>query len=351
MPGVNGVVTQLDNEPTSLGEYWHRIHTAHGERREPGCNLELIPTPIGMKDAEHSAQAEYGGAYMGPRSMPDHLKQPARLTSEEMQAGIERLKKRLGEVKAFIPGSVTDQHNTANITKMTAAIEDALVRTFGSDSVDYGRYKEAAYFGSYMYIGKVPIKDIQSSLERYRAGSIALLEQAIESLQERLLESEASATPDPVIQAKSITRRVFVVHGRDEGARESVARFLERLGFEAIILHEQASRGGTVIEKVEAHSDVGFAVVLLTPDDEGCVKGGTPTPRARQNVLLELGYFVGRLGRNRVCALRRGEVEIPSDFEGVVYVPLDDSGAWRQTLGKELEAAGFGIDWNKVMRP
>jgi predicted nucleotide-binding protein len=92
------------------------------------------------------------------------------------------------------------------------------------------------------------------------------------------------------------------------------------------------------------------AVVLLTPDDEGCVKGGTPVPRARQNVVLELGYFVGRLGRDRVCALKRGEVEIPSDFGGVVYEPFDDAGGWRQALGRELQDAGFAIDWNKFMR-
>lgn len=85
--------------------------------------------------------------------------------------------------------------------------------------------------------------------------------------------------------------------------------------------------------------------MLLTPDDEGCVKGGTPLPRARQNVLLELGYFVGRLGRKHVCALKRGEVEIPSDFEGVVYETFDASGGWKQALGKELKAAGYEIDW------
>jgi predicted nucleotide-binding protein len=146
-------------------------------------------------------------------------------------------------------------------------------------------------------------------------------------------------------------RKVFVVHGHDEGAREAVARYLERLGFEAIILHEQANKGRTVIEKIEAHGEVGFAVVLLTPDDVGSLKGDNLQPRARQNVLLELGYFVGRLGRSRVCALKRGEVEVPSDFGGVVYETFDDKGAWKTALGKELEAAGFEIDWNAAMRP
>lgn len=103
-------------------------------------------------------------------------------------------------------------------------------------------------------------------------------------------------------------------------------------------------------EKVVAHGDVGFAVVLLTPDDEGCVKGGVPEPRARQNVLLELGYFIGRLGRDKVCALKRGSLEIPSDFAGVVWESMDNGSGWKQSLARELDAAGHEIDWNKVMR-
>ncbi|MGQ3314402.1 TIR domain-containing protein, partial [Reyranella sp.] len=118
-----------------------------------------------------------------------------------------------------------------------------------------------------------------------------------------------------------------------------------------IILHEQANQGRTIIEKIEAHGDVGFAVILLTPDDVGAVKGGEPLPRARQNVLLELGYFVGRLGRSRVCALKRGDIEVPSDFGGVVYEPFDAGGSWKQALSRELEAAGFDIDWNVAMKP
>lgn len=148
----------------------------------------------------------------------------------------------------------------------------------------------------------------------------------------------------------TLSRKVFIVHGHDDGARETVARFLERIGLEAIILHEQANQGRTVIEKVVAHGDVGFAVVLLTPDDEGCAKGGVQEPRARQNVLLELGYFIGRLGREKVCALKRGILEIPSDFAGVVWEEMDSNGGWKTALARELAAAGHSIDWNKVMR-
>ncbi|AWT19713.1 TIR domain-containing protein [Klebsiella grimontii] len=147
-----------------------------------------------------------------------------------------------------------------------------------------------------------------------------------------------------------LSKKVFIVHGHDEGSREKVARFLERIGLEAIILHEQANRGRTVIEKVIEYGNVGFAVVLLTPDDEGCVKGGTLEPRARQNVLLELGFFIGHLGRDKVCALKKGAVDIPSDFAGVVWEHMDDNNGWKQSLSRELEAAGHTIDWNKVMR-
>lgn len=144
--------------------------------------------------------------------------------------------------------------------------------------------------------------------------------------------------------------KVFLVHGHDEAARESVARFLEQLRLEVVILHEQPSAGRTIVEKLEANSDVGFALVLLTPDDVGELKsgGGEARPRARQNVILELGYFFGRLGRSRVCALHKGEVELPSDYLGVIYINLDPGGAWRLLVARELRTAGFEIDLNKI---
>lgn len=166
-------------------------------------------------------------------------------------------------------------------------------------------------------------------------------EYAIESLQEAQMKSA-------ILGATEGPNKVFVVHGHDGEAREAVARFIERLGYKPIILHEQANRGRTVIEKVEANSDVGFAVVLLTPADQGCAKGEALEPRARQNVLLELGYFIGLLGRDKVCALKKGDVVIPSDFAGVVWESMDSPG-WKQALGRELNEAGYEVDWNKVM--
>jgi len=152
----------------------------------------------------------------------------------------------------------------------------------------------------------------------------------------------------PTLFAKPQNRKVFIVHGHDEGAREKVARFLEKIDFEAIILHERANQGRTIIEKFEANSDVGFAVVLLTADDEGGKVGEAHQRRARQNVLLEWGYFIGKLGRERVCALKSGNLELPSDIVGVVWEPMDEHRAWKGKLAKELHAAGYEIAWQKV---
>jgi predicted nucleotide-binding protein len=178
----------------------------------------------------------------------------------------------------------------------------------------------------------------------------------LESIAERLelipLSDEITAQLDATaIPSKpTSTSRVFIVHGHDEAVRESVARFLERLDLQPIILHEQANEGMTVIEKLERHSDVRFAVVLLTPDDEGRSVAAAEALRlrARQNVVLELGYFSGKLGRKAVCALHRGSIELPSNYLGVVYIPIDEGGGWQLRLAKELKAAGFSIDMNRA---
>lgn len=159
-----------------------------------------------------------------------------------------------------------------------------------------------------------------------------------------------SAAPQPT--PKAIGNRVFLVHGHDEAALQSCARFIEQLGLSVIILREQPNQGRTIIEKFVDHAEVGFAVVLLTPDDRG---GAVSRPceeqsrRARQNVILELGFFIGRLGRERVCALYSEGVEIPSDYQGVAFVPLDPKMAWRLELARELKAAGLPIDMNKAV--
>jgi predicted nucleotide-binding protein len=166
-----------------------------------------------------------------------------------------------------------------------------------------------------------------------------------------------SAAPPPISPRvvkpeASSEKAVFVVHGHDVGVRESVARLIEKQGLRAIVLQEQPNEGRTVIEKFEKYAgEVEYAIVLLTADDIGASRA-TPDrlrPRARQNALLELGYFAGRIGRSNVCALLEGDdIELPSDIVGIVYVPLDRGGAWRMTLAKEMKAAGLPVDLNKL---
>lgn len=140
---------------------------------------------------------------------------------------------------------------------------------------------------------------------------------------------------------KDVSNRVFLVHGHDNELKESTARFLERIDLEPVILHEQTNKGRTIIEKFEEYSDVAFAVVQLTPDDFG--------KRARQNVIFEMGYFIGKLGRQNVVGLIKGNVEIPSDYSGVMYINVDEAGSWKYELAKEIKAAGLVIEISKIV--
>jgi predicted nucleotide-binding protein len=273
------------------------------------------------------------------------------LVGIDRDAARERIQERIDQGKAVIPDRIQTQDDLSKAEerekKWHAYNVELLARLFTTDE----------YADDYRS-SKMPVHHIADRYNDPSLNTLALrLNECVrrqvgrlESIIERLELVDEVSVDQPETTAALDLSKVFVVHGHDEGAREAVARFIQALGFQPIILHERANEGRTVIEKVEAHGDVGFAVVLLTPDDEGCEKGGTPGPRARQNVVLELGYFIGRLGRKRVCALKRGELEIPSDFGGVVYEPFDTSGGWKQKLGRELEAVGYEIDWNTVMR-
>ncbi|MCE1192399.1 MAG: nucleotide-binding protein [Acidovorax sp.] len=145
-------------------------------------------------------------------------------------------------------------------------------------------------------------------------------------------------------------KRIFVVHGHDDLLKTKTARFIEKLGYDAVILHEQASRGMTIIEKIEAHTDVDFAIVLYSPDDQGnttsAAAKGELLPRARQNVIFEHGYLMAKLSRAHVVPLVSGKIELPSDISGVVYV--DDTN-WQFEIAKEMRAAGYEVDFNRLL--
>jgi predicted nucleotide-binding protein len=173
----------------------------------------------------------------------------------------------------------------------------------------------------------------------------AIISNAIDSSE----DSNKGANPENVNQPK----KVFVVHGHNEAAKNEVAYFLSKLGLEPIILHDRPNKGRTIIAKFsEESSDAEFAIVLLTADDLGNTKKTADTelnPRARQNVVLELGYFLAKLGPHKVCSLYEQGVEIPSDYDGVLWIPFGPDSDWKRALVKELGAADIALDKDKLI--
>lgn len=217
------------------------------------------------------------------------------------------------------------------------------------------------YFRSYESVGKMigmrvttiggrpdPMERIQRFRYKFslKIDNLKKLERKIE-----LLKSEYSDVEEDHFETELDKSKIFIVHGHDELAKTEVARFIEKLGFEAIILHEKASSGKTIIEKIEEYSNVGFGVVLYTPCDIGSRMGDEKfnlVNRARQNVVFEHGYLIGKIGRNNVAALVKDEVETPNDISGVVYISLN-SGEWKLQLAKELRNSGYFVDMNLVI--
>ena len=162
-------------------------------------------------------------------------------------------------------------------------------------------------------------------------------------------DGDASQPSKPAVSGVEPDASIFVVHGRDTATESQTQLLVERTtGRTTVVLHEQVTGGRTVIEQIERHgSSAGYAIILLTGDDEGGLRGGEMRPRARQNVVLELGYFWGLLGRNRVAVLVEDGVELPSDVGGIHYIAIDAGGGWKTKLVLELQDAGFDVDWNK----
>lgn len=201
----------------------------------------------------------------------------------------------------------------------------------------------------------VAVKDVDALSILRAAGyafgdSLATLETTSESALGRFAAETEAASVDHDLDAKTAPsasrspNRVFVVHGRNEAARASVVDHLRRLDLEPIVLHDQPNMGRHLLTKfIEEAEVVTFAVVIMTDDDVGGASGASLSPRARQNVILELGYFIAHLGQARVCALVTPGLETPSDFDGIVYIRMDADDRWRRELTRELQASEMPI--------
>lgn len=213
--------------------------------------------------------------------------------------------------------------------------------------------------------------------QRWESGKKTILN-LLGTMIEDLKMSESSKISPETKGDKPKSTRVFIVHGTDHKPMKELKAMLSGLGLNPIVLHEQPSSGKTVVEKLEDYSDVGYAFVILTPDDglfsiqeveKLCDEidskkiyehqkdklffdsfGKMWRRVARQNVILELGYFMGLLGRNRVCCLYNGNVVLPSDIHGIVYVPFKNSvEEAKDMIVKELRACGYKVDANKII--
>jgi predicted nucleotide-binding protein len=224
--------------------------------------------------------------------------------------------------------------------------EELLKRLFDSEVV-FENYNRSSLFDR--HIMKASWGQKISSFYEDISNKIETLESIIERLElipEKVIISETQERYEP-----ETSDTVFVVHGHDDEAKVSVATFIEKLGLKAVILHEQPNAGQTIIEKLERNAAIsGYAVIILTSDAIGA---STEDPddaklRARQNVIFELGYFCGVLGRARVSVLAKEGVEILSDYLGVEYTLMDPEGAWQLSLARDMKSAGLFFDANRI---
>lgn len=275
-------------------------------------------------------------------------------TAEDFKDAIRKIARRIGELQTFDTNSITERFD-AQVEALERKINDTLADIYGRNSAEYREYSISSLDTLPMFIGGSDhsLYEIRDSYTKSIKDTITKLTALKEMFEEKLSDISEQGVKDSIRLARTTpgNRKVFIVHGHDELLKETVARYLSRFGLVPIILHEQPNQGRTIIEKLEANIQVDYAVVLLTPDDVGYLANDPSRQknRARQNVVLELGLFLGAIGRSRVCALYKGDLELPSDFQGVVYVHVDEGGSWKLSLAREIKQSGMEIDLNKAL--
>lgn len=230
--------------------------------------------------------------------------------------------------------------------------KELLKRIFSSDYffAEYSSYSAVLVMGGYPTSLGENIADLRKDFDKkiHRLDSII---ERLELIPLAIAAEESTVSTIPETKSKR-SNKVFVVHGRDEVSKTSLEVFLRENGLEPIVLHRQADEGLTIIEKFEKHSDVGYAFILLTPDEVAYLATEDSKPdvdrkkefRARPNVIFEFGYFVAKLSRSRVCCLHTGEVELPSDVSGMIYKKYNTSiEEVAYSIIKDLRAAGYDL--------
>ncbi len=252
----------------------------------------------------------------------------------------EKLKALYNEIDTLIEQRVSS--DDAKFKVWHSKVKKLLPKMYGEGSVEYDDFLKTRF--------SLSVWGYSTTEEKFIEACIRGLNQTKEFFKSYLEDIEngeyVALKTDNKIESLDCSK-VFIVHGHDGELKQSVARLIEQQGIEAIILSEQANQGRTIIEKFEDYSDVGGAICLFTADDYGRAKVATDdNKRARQNVVFEAGYFIGKLGRNHVVLIADRDVEMPSDLSGVVYT---EKGNWQFELIKELRAIGYDVDANKLI--
>lgn len=251
----------------------------------------------------------------------------------------QKLKNIIDEIDTLISKRVTASNPDFEAWRMKT--ERFLIKKYGANSLEREKFSNTS-FSLHIFLGDTPessfIKACKEDLQTTKKIFLTYLQ-----------EMEEETQPD-VSNAPNINlsySKIFIVHGHDGELMHAVARVIEKQNIEAIILSEKENKGRTIIEKFEDYSDVSGAICLFTADDLGKTKNDTiENARARQNVVLETGYFMGRLGRAHVIILADKGIEMPSDLSGVVYT---NTASWEFELLKELKAIGYKVDLNKLL--
>lgn len=245
----------------------------------------------------------------------------------------EKLEKIIVEIDKLINHAVTS--NTPAFRAWKNETERFLIKRFGASSYEYENFMDTKFSPTVYVMDTDLVKKCREGLTTSKLVFQSYLSEM----------DEACVVPIKTTNEDAF-HKVFIVHGHDGELKHAVARLIEKQGLEAIILSEQANQGKTIIEKFEENSDVSGAICLFTADDLGRAKAcKDDQPRARQNVVFEAGYFMGKLGRNRVVIIAENGVELPSDMQGIVYTNKSN---WEIEVLKELKAMGYTVDFNKL---
>ena len=244
----------------------------------------------------------------------------------------EKLEKIIAEIDNLVNHAVTA--NTPAFRAWKNETERFLIKRFGENSYEYENFMDTKFSPTVYVMDTDLVKKCREGLTTSKL-----------VFQSYLSEMDEEAVVPITPRNADSFNKVFIVHGHDGELKHAVARLVEKQGLEAIILSEQVNKGKTIIEKFEENSDVSGAICLFTADDLGRAKAKTDEqPRARQNVVFEAGYFMGKLGRNRVVIIAESGVELPSDMQGIVYTNKNN---WEVDVLRELKVMGYPIDFNK----